>query len=77
MRASPLITSMNRCGGATQDRCVWSAVADVPWITVTTGMPRTGDNPVSFTVGANPATDARVGTITVRDKVVLITQAGR
>ena len=65
------------CGGATQDRCVWSAVADVPWITITSGMPRSGDNPVSFTVVANAGADARVGTITVRDKVVLITQAGK
>jgi Viral BACON domain/Putative binding domain, N-terminal len=65
------------CGGATQDRCVWSAVADVPWITITSSMPRSGDNPVSFTVSPNAASDARVGTITVRDKVVLITQAGK
>ena len=65
------------CGGATQDQCVWSAVADVSWITITSGMPRSGDNPVSFTVAANAGADARVGTITVRDKVVLITQAGK
>jgi hypothetical protein len=65
------------CGGATQDRCVWSAVADVPWISITSGMPRSGDNPVSFTVSANAGADARVGTIKVRDKVVLITQAGK
>jgi hypothetical protein len=65
------------CGGATQDRCVWSAVSNVPWITITSSMPRAGDNPVSFTVTANPGTDARVGTITVRDKVVSVTQAGR
>jgi hypothetical protein len=65
------------CGGPTQDRCVWSAVSDVPWITITSSMPRSGDNPVSFTVAANGGTDARVGTITVRDKVVSITQAGK
>ena len=65
------------CGGATQDRCVWTAVADVPWITITSSMPRSGDNPVSFTVASNAGADARVGTITVRDKVVLITQAGK
>ena len=65
------------CGGAPQDRCVWSAVADVPWITITSGVPRAGDNPVSFTVAANPSTDGRVGTITVRDKVVQITQRGK
>jgi hypothetical protein len=67
----------NTCGGATQDRCVWTARSDVPWITITTSMPRAGDNPVGFAVAANDAAGARVGTITVRDKVVTITQAGR
>lgn len=65
------------CGGATQDRCIWSAVTDVPWITVTSSMPRAGDNPVAFAVAANTGASARVGRITVRDKVVVITQAGQ
>ncbi len=67
----------NTCGGATQDRCIWTAQADVPWITIAGNMPRAGDNPVSFTVAANDGASARVGHITVRDKVVVITQAGR
>jgi hypothetical protein len=66
----------NTCGGPTQNACVWTAQADVPWITVTTSMPQAGDNPVSFTVSANTSTVARTGRITVRDKVVQITQAG-
>ena len=67
----------NTCGGALQDRCVWTAQSNVPWITVTSPMPRTGDNPVAFTVAANDTTSARAGTITVRDQVVTITQSGR
>lgn len=67
----------NTCGGATQDRCLWTATADVPWITVTGSMPRSGDNPVAFTVAANDGTAVRVGRIHVRDKVVAITQAGK
>lgn len=67
----------NTCGGATQDRCRWTAQSDVPWITVTTSMPSAGDNPVNFTVAANPGTTARTGRITVRDKVVQITQSGQ
>jgi hypothetical protein len=62
------------CGGATQDRCVWTAQSDVSWITITSSMPRAGDNPVSFTVAANTTGAARQGRITVRDKVVVITQ---
>lgn len=64
------------CGGPTQDRCVWSAVSDVPWISITSSMPRAGDNPVAFTVAANSG-PARTGRITVRDRVVVITQAGQ
>jgi BACON domain-containing protein/all-beta uncharacterized protein len=67
----------NTCGGATQDRCVWTAQTDAPWITITSSLPRSGDNPVSFTVATNDGTASRVGRITVRDKVVTLTQAGR
>ena len=67
----------NSCGGPTQDRCVWTAESNVPWITITSPMPRSGDNPVTFAVAPNEASTARSGTITVRDKVVAVTQAGR
>lgn len=67
----------NTCGGATQDRCVWTAQSDVPWITITSSMPRSGDDRVSFAVTANDGTAARVGRITVRDQVVVVTQSGR
>ena len=65
------------CGGATQDRCRWTAQSDVSWITITTPMPQVGDNRVSITVAANLGTSARTGRITVRDKVVQITQSGQ
>jgi hypothetical protein len=65
------------CGGALQDQCVWTAVSGASWITITSSMPRAGDNPVFFTVAANDSTAPRASTITVRDKVIQITQAGR
>jgi hypothetical protein len=65
------------CGGATQDRCVWTARSDVPWITITSSMPRSGDNPVAFTVATNVSTAPRRGTIIVRDRSVTVTQAGK
>jgi hypothetical protein len=64
----------NTCGGATQDRCVWSATADVPWISIGGSMPRSGDGRVIFTVAANGTGAARIGRITVRDKVVVVNQ---
>jgi len=65
------------CGGPLQDRCLWTAQSDVSWLVITSSMPRTGDNPVAFTIAANDGTSSRVGRIIVRDKVVVITQAGR
>jgi hypothetical protein len=65
------------CGGATQDRCVWTARSEVAWITITSSMPRSGDNPVAFSVAANDGTATRTGTILVRDKSVTVTQAGK
>jgi hypothetical protein len=67
-------TEPNTCGGPLQDACVWTAKSNVSWITITTGMPSKGDNPVAFTIAANSGA-SRSGTITVRDKVVTITQA--
>ena len=64
------------CGGALQDACLWTAEADVPWITITSSMPRRGDDPVNFTVAANTG-PPRSGTIRVRDKVVQINQGGQ
>jgi hypothetical protein len=66
----------NTCGGALQDRCIWSATTNVPWITITSPMPQIGDNPVLFTVAPNGTGAARTGTITVKDQVVQITQGG-
>jgi hypothetical protein len=63
------------CGGATQDRCLWSAISDVPWITVTGSMPRAGDDRVTFTVAVNATGAARSGRITVRGTIVTINQA--
>lgn len=64
------------CGGPLQNACLWTATSDASWITISTAMPQTGDNPVSFVVTANPGATPRTGAITVRDKVVSITQAG-
>jgi hypothetical protein len=56
---------------------MWTAQADVPWITIVTTMPQFGDNRVSFTVAANATGAARTATITVRDKSVVISQPGQ
>jgi hypothetical protein len=40
-------------------------------------MPRSGDNPVFFTVATNDSAASRVGRIIVRDKVVVVNQTGQ
>jgi len=62
------------CGGPLQDACVWSAVSSASWVTVTTSMPRNGDDRVFFQVAANGTGRERTATITVRDRVVTIRQ---
>jgi hypothetical protein len=64
------------CGGPLQNGCVWSAATTADWITITTSMPRRGDDRVSFTVAPNGGS-ARTATITVRDQTVVVTQSGR
>jgi hypothetical protein len=66
----------NSCGGPLQDACVWTATTTVPWVTITSTMPRRGDNPVALTVAANSSSQARTATIVVQDRTVLIEQAG-
>ena len=66
----------NSCGGPLQDACVWTASTTAAWITIATPMPTRGDNPVVFTVAANPGSQARTGTIAVQDRVVTVQQAG-
>jgi len=65
------------CGGPLQNGCMWTAQADVPWITVNTSTPQFGDNPVSLAIAANDAATARSGNVRVRDQLVRITQAGQ
>jgi hypothetical protein len=67
----------NSCGGPLQDACVWSATSTASWVTVTTAMPRQGDQNVSFTVAANTSTQPRSTTIVIVDRVVTIQQAGQ
>jgi hypothetical protein len=66
----------NSCGGPLQDACIWSATTSSSFVTITTPMPRAGDNPVNVSVAANTSTQARTATIVVQDRSVVIEQAG-
>jgi len=62
------------CGGPLQNGCVWTPSSDVSWITISMPGQHIGDDQVSFTVAANGTGSTRVGTIRVRDRVVMVTQ---
>ena len=63
------------CGGPLQNACVWTAVPTVPWIAVTTSMPRKGDDRITFVVGPNPAGTERHGAILIGDRTITVVQA--
>jgi hypothetical protein len=64
------------CGGPLQNGCVWSAATHTAWLTITTPMPRAGDDRVTFKVSSNSG-GMRSAQITVRDKAVTVVQAAR
>jgi len=55
--------------------CGWTAVANAPWIHVTSGASGTGNGSVGFSVDAN-AGSARNGTITIAGQTFTVSQAG-
>ena len=57
-----------------EERCAWQAVASDSWITITSSDAGIGNGTVAYSVGPNPTSSARNGTITVAGKVFSIKQ---
>jgi hypothetical protein len=55
--------------------CSWTAMASVPWITITGGASGVGNGSVTFSVTANSGS-GRTGTINIGNQVHTVTQAG-
>jgi Viral BACON domain/Putative binding domain, N-terminal len=72
MVTQPMSPSCSEFSGG----CPWTARSDVAWIHVTSSMPRSGEDPFSFTVDANTGT-LRLGTITAGDLAIKVTQAAK
>ena len=60
---------------ATEASCAWTAVSQVPWITVTNGASGIGDGRVHLAIAVNAGT-ARVGTVTIGGQAFVVTQLG-
>ena len=56
--------------------CAWTAVSNVPWITVTRGGTGSGNGTVEFAVAANGTGAPRSGTLTIGGQVFTVEQAG-
>ena len=57
--------------------CGWSASPSESWLTITDGASGNGNGEVLFTVEANPASEARSGSITVEDQVLAVSQSAQ
>ena len=54
--------------------CSWTAISNVPWITVTSGSSGTGNGTVNYSVAANPLSSPRSGTITIAGQFFTVNQ---
>ncbi len=63
-------------GVATGSACLWTAVSNAPWITITAGASGTGSGVVDYTVAANPDLNGRTGTMTVAGNTFTVMQDG-
>jgi hypothetical protein len=56
--------------------CLWTAVSNNAWITVSSGASSSGSGTVTFSIAANTGTTSRTGTLTIAGSTFTVTQAG-
>jgi len=57
--------------------CAWTAVSNVGWITILSGVSGTGKGKVNYRVEANPTMSPRTGTLTIAGQIFTVNQKGR
>lgn len=79
---SPASQSFPASGGqgsvnvtASRSNCSWSASSNVAWLTITAGIPGSGNGAVSYSVAANTG-QSRTGTLTIAGQTFTVTQEG-
>jgi len=55
---------------------MWGATSSASWVTVTAGATGSGSGTVGYSVGSNPYTAQRIGTLTVAGSTVTTTESG-
>ena len=79
---APLTATFSAAGGTgsaavtTSAGCLWGATSGASWVTVTAGATGTGSGTVGYSVGSNPYTTQRIGTLTVAGSTVTTTESG-
>ncbi len=79
---SPASQSFMYSGGAgtvrvsTRLNCPWTAVANAPWVTITSNNRWFGSGVIYYLVKANPSASSRKGTLTVANQTVQLNQMG-
>ena len=77
---SPTTQSIGAGGGnatvavSTATGCGWTAAANQPWVSVTSGASASGNGTVAYTVAPNTTTASRTATLTVAGQAVTVTQ---
>ena len=56
--------------------CTWQGSSNVPWITFTSAAAGSADGTISFRVAANTTPGSRQGTITIGNRLLVVTQVG-
>jgi len=69
-------TSSNGVTVTAGSGCIWTAVSNAAWITVTAGASGAGNGTVSYSVGSNTSANQRNGSLTVAGQTVSVTQGG-
>jgi len=59
----------------TSAACNWTAVSDLPWVTITSGSSGTGSANVQLTFAPNTG-PARIGTVAIAGQLILVSQMG-
>lgn len=57
--------------------CSWTAVSNVPWITIDSGASGSGPGTVTFTIAVNSGSASRLGSLTIGGRTFFVSQAGR
>jgi hypothetical protein len=79
---SPVFASFPSTGGSASvnviasEECIWSAISNSSWVTITSNHNGIGFGVLTYTVGPNPDTASRKGIIAIGGQVFVIKQKG-